>query len=240
MSLLTPFSPDNSPTAIHNFGWYKIERHTKDALENILKSFYAHTKNKFVVQIPEIAAYQSSPTDEDESNSNLTVMRDFPFESRKFPMVLIVLKDINENKMYIGNDNVIGYTSYTTSTGTTAVEICAGSAKMTATLIILARSSEERMKISESLFMCFTHYYRWQYFFTYGDGNTFSIVPTTEQIRMGTEVNAKDGTEEASISLVYMKDVNLFPYVEYTFRGTDIYGMQTEVAYDEDSGPIEE
>ena len=60
----------------------------------------------------------------------------------------------------------------------------------------------------------FTHYYRWQYFYTLDDGNTYSIVPATEPLDTGTESEVEDLSKE---TMIYVNDVSMMNFIEYSF-----------------------
>src|SRR5271157_5713601 len=137
--------------------------------------------------------------------------------------------------MYIGADNLLYYDVRETSTGKTAVEVYAGAAEFNMVIIGIGQSPEERMRIMEALHMCFTHYFRWQYFYTYGDGNTFSIVPSIEQLIIGSEQEAEG---EGKTVMLYVNDITMKSFVEYTFRGLDQLIPFKSYTIDPDSGPI--
>lgn len=231
MAFNTPFHPENSPGALFEFGWYKIQRHTKAALVDMIGNFFDARAQLYKIQVPNVVGIQNF-----HDIKNIFISQDFPYGERKLPLIIVAIKGGTERKMYIGADNFLYHDIKQTSTGKTASEVYAGAAEFSIALIVLSRSPEERMRLVEFLNVCFTHYYRWQYFYTYGDGDMFSIVPSIEQLQFGSENEVTDGPSKQS--LLYVNDMSMKSFVEYTFRGTDTYGSMEHIHIEEDSGPI--
>jgi hypothetical protein len=231
MSFKTPFTPENRPKDLANFGFYKIQRHTKSALIGMIENFFDSINSEYSIMMPEIIGTQNN-----DEITKIFIKRDFPFTERKLPLIVVATQSIKEKKMYIGVDNLLTYAIRETSTGKTAVDIYHGAANVTSSIIIICQSPEERMKYADLLNMCFTHYYRWQYFYTLGDNNTFSIVPNVEGLAIGSEQEAKDISPE---SLLYITDITMTSFIEYTFSDIDPYYELKNLTIDEESGPIE-
>lgn len=233
MGFKTPFLPENQPGDLIDFGFYKVQRHTKSAIIGMLKNFFDSINSTYKIQIPDIHDIQNS-----SDVQKIFVERDFPYKQRTIPIILVTIKGATERKLYIGADNTSGMRVVETSAGTTvAYDIYHGAADILLSLIVVCQTTEHRMKFAEMINMCFTHYYRWQYFYTFGDGNTFSIVPNTQQLEFGTETEATDVSPD---SLLYITDISMKCFVEYTF--TDSVGGQLgtlqDFTVDSTSGPI--
>ena len=232
MSFKTPFIPDNQPGVLHDFGFYKTQRHTKSSVIEMLSNFFDSINNTYKIQIPEILEIQNSSDAE-----KIFIERDFPYRERNVPLILVAIKSAAERKMYIGADNLVGYKRHTTSTGReTAVELYHGAADISLALIIVALSPEERMQLTELITLCFTHYYRWQYFYTLGDGDMFSIVPNTAQLEFGAESEVTDVSPE---SLLYVTDITMKCFIEYTFKDYNVLRSLEDYTIDETSGPVD-
>jgi hypothetical protein len=226
----TPFHPDNVPGAIFEFAWHKIMRHTKVAIVNILGNFFSARSKMYSIQMPDIVGLTNT-----DDIKKIFINQDFPYQERKLPMVVVAIKSGKERKMYIGADNFLLHSIRTTSTGRTAVEVYAGAAEFTMAIVVVGQSPEERMKMMELIYMCFTHYYRWQYFYTFGDDNMMSLLPNTEELIFGNEEEAEG---DSKISVLYVNDVTMKSFVEYTFSGLDIYRDAKNFVIDDESGPI--
>jgi len=231
MSFKTPFLPENMPKALANFGFYKVQRHTKSALVGMLENFFDSINAEYSIKMPEIIGTQNS-----EELTKVFIKKDFPYEQRQLPLIVVSIQSVKERKMYIGADNLVGYAVRETSSGKTAVEVYQGAAEVTVVFIIVCQSPEDRMKYAELLNVCFTHYYRWQYFYTLGDHNMFSIVPNTTGLDIGPESEATDISPE---SLLYVTDITMISFVEYTFSDTESYLVMRDYIIDEESGVIE-
>ena len=231
MSFKTPFLPENRPKAMANFGFYKIQRHTKSALVGMLENFFDSINTEYSIQMPEIIGTQNS-----EEFTKIFIKRDFPYTERKLPLIVVAIQSVKEKKMYIGVDNLIGYSVRETSTGKTGIEVYQGAADVTTSFIIVCQSPEDRMKYADLLNMCFTNYYRWQYFYTLGDNNMFSIVPNTSGLNIGPENEATDVSPD---TLLYITDIAMTSFVEYTFSDIEPIGELRNILIDETSGPIE-
>ena len=230
MSFKTPFIADNQPGALHDFGFFKIQRHTKSAIIGMLENFFDSINNTYKIQIPEIVGVQNSSDVE-----KVFVTRDFPYKERKLPMILVAIKSATERKMYIGADNLVGHIYHETSTGDElGIELYHGAADISLALIVIALSPEERMQLTELVTLCFTHYYRWQYFYTLGDGNVFSVVPNTAQLEFGSESEVTDVSPE---SLLYLTDITMKSFIEYTFKDFNVLGSLKDYTIDDSSGP---
>ena len=232
MGFKTPFLPENQPGDLIDFGFYKVQRHTKSAIIGMLKNFFDSINSTYKIQMPDIHDIQNS-----SDVQKIFVERDFPYKERKIPIILVTIKGAIERKLYIGADNTSGVRLVETSAGVTvASDIYHGAADISLSLIVVCQTTEHRMKFAEMINMCFTHYYRWQYFYTFGDGNTFSIVPNTQQLEFGTESEATDVSPD---SLLYITDISMKCFVEYTFTDSvNLHGILQEFTVDPTSGPV--
>src|SRR5271157_649850 len=132
MGFNTPFHPENTAGPIYEAAWYKIQRHTKVALVNMLGNFFSSRVQLYRIQMPEILALRNT-TD----LKKIFVNQDFPYAERKLPMILVAIKGGRQQKMNIGADNFLYHDISTTSTGKTAVEVYAGAARFTLSLIAI-------------------------------------------------------------------------------------------------------
>jgi len=233
MGFRTPFLPDNQPGDLVDFGFYKVQRHAKSSVVGMLRNFFDSINTTYKIQIPDIYEVQNS-TDVQK----IFVERDFPYKERKIPIILVTIKGATERKLYIGADNTSGMQVIETSAGVTvASDIYHGAADIMMSLIVVCQSPEHRMKFAELINMCFTHYYRWQYFYTLGDGNTFSIVPNTQPLEFGTESEATDVSPD---SLLYIIDISMKCFIEYTFTDSvNLHGILEDITFDPTNGPTQ-
>ena len=235
MGFETPFLPENQPDTLYEFGFYKVQRQTKASIVNMLRNFFDSMNNVYKTQMPEIRIVDNSAEAE-----RIAVDQSFPSWERKIPIILVGIKNATERKLYIGADNLSKIEIIETSTGSKkAVNVYTGAADISLVLIVVATTPENRMRFAELVAMCFTHYYRWQYFYTIGDGNMFSICPNTTQLEFGTESEA---TDVSPTNLLYITDISMKCYVEYTFRDTAMINTvmgDLTVILDENSGPLE-
>jgi len=226
----TPFIPENIGASLYNFGFYKIQRHTKAIIVEFLTNFFSNNVKTYSLTLPEIVDLQNS-----SDYTKIFVSPDFPYTERKFPIIIVSVRDIKEKKMYIGADNVIGYKVYGTSSGRESVEIYAGAAEVSLNLTIITLSSEDRMKFSELVNICFSHYYRWQYIYTLDDGSVFNIVPNSTTISFSGEEEIADPSK---VNMIYAINMVMTSFVEYTFPGMEQTGTINEVIIDSSSGII--
>jgi hypothetical protein len=230
----TPFHPEQYPGAINSFGFYKIQRNSKTILINILKNFFSEKSQLYKVTMPEIIEKLV-----DTTIPKLFVERNFPFMERKLPLIATAIKQAKEKKAYIGADNLLYPEVVRSSTGDylTGYNVYAGMSDLDVTFIIAALSPEERMQLVEMLNMCFTHYYRWQYFYYDEENNMFNIVPNTVELTFGGESEVKD---QSNLSWIYVTTVDMKCRIEYTFK--DFAFRFDEIKHyeiDPDSGVIE-
>ena len=243
MGFDTPFLAENQFDGLDNFGFYKIQRHTKTVIVSMLQNFFSSLNSTYKIQMPDIIGMQGKyDVDNVKTTSTDTVKvyieKDFPYGARKLPLILVSLKSATEKKMYIGADNFSYYDIRETSTGRkTATKVYHGAATMSLGLIILSQSHEERMKFADLINMCFTHYYRWHYFYTLGDGNTFSIMPSMDALEFGAETEI---TNESMMAVVYITDITMRSFIEYSFRDLLTYPTVQQLNIDANSGVAED
>lgn len=233
MGFKTPFESGNTGAPLNDFGFYKIIRHSKGAICEMLKNFFTVTATKYSLTIPEVIIYQSEPS---ATEKPLFISRDFPYQQMKLPLIVVSARGGKEKKLFYGADNHALYDIRETSTGKTGVEIFTGAYLFETVMIPIANSPEQRMQLSELISMCFTHYYRWQYFYTLGDGNMYSLVPNSGTLSFGSEQVAEGSV---GTDLLYVTDIAMPSYVEYTFRGLDIFQELKSYTVDPESGPEE-
>ena len=230
MALDTAFKPENLGSPIYDFGFFKVQRQAKTVIVEMLKNFFIDKVQMYKLQMPDIIEVQNS-----DDITKINISKDFPWNERKLPLIIVAQKGSRERKLYLGADNLTAYKVVGTGSNRTAREVFHGAADIDLALIILAQSPDERSRLSELIAMCFTHYYRWQYYYTYDDGNMFTIIPNNELLDFGQDSEA---TETSKTSLIYITNINMKSYVEYTFTGLDITGTINDYEVDPNSGPI--
>ena len=232
MGFKAPFLVENQPKPLYNFSFHKVQRQTKSVLVDMIKNFFDSINKVYQLQMPEIIGVKNS-----EEATKVFVNRDFPYGERTIPIIIVGIKSAVEKKMYIGADNLVGYVIRETSSGKTAVELYHGAATVTTALIVVTDNPESRMQLVELLNMCFTHYYRWQYFYTLGDGDMFSIVPNTSELEFGTESEADTDSPDTKL---YVTDLTMTSHIEYSFRDLDVLGELKDYNILDESGPVAE
>lgn len=230
MGFNTHFQPENIGAPLYNYGFHKIQRHTKSIIVEMLKNYFSTLVSSYKLTIPEITSvYNTSEIDK------LFILPDFPYTERKLPLIVISIKDIKEKKMYMGADNIIGYKVVGTSSGRRTVEVYGGANTVSVNISIVALSSEDRMKLAELIEICFTHYYRWQYFYSLNDGTFFNIVPNSTTVAFTGETETK---EPSKTNMLYITNMSMTSFVEYSFTGLERTGTLETIEYDTSSGPI--
>jgi len=230
MSLFSSEHPNITTGGLTEFSFHKIERATKAAYVNILQNFFAQTSSAFDISIPELSSYQNKP-----GTTAIHIRRDFPFGERLFPLIVTSIDNVREKKSFLGSDDLLTIEVETTSEGlTVGTDIFAGMADIDLSLIIAASSPDERSKIAEAIYMCFTHYFRTQFVYLAHDGNLFSVTPSTKSVVMGSE---SEITDSSKTTLIYVKQVNLSTFIEYQFKdhaSPKLYEI-TNINYDLDN-----
>jgi len=241
MGFETPFLAENQIDGLEQFGFYKIQRQTKTVIISMLQNFFGSINTMYKIQMPDIVELQSNyditRISEKPEDIKLFIERDFPYGQRKLPAIFVSLTNATEKKMYIGADNFLTWKITETSSGSrSAVAIYHGAAELTIGMSVLAQSPEERMRIVELINMCFTHYYRWQYYYTLGDGTMYTIVPNTAPLEFGSE---SEITNESMFAIIFITAVSMRCFVEYTFRDISIKPTMKDYVIEEGSGVIE-
>lgn len=236
MGLFTTQSPDVSSGPLFEFGFHKIQRHTKDVINNMLENYFSVRSKAYGIIVPEILSIQNTP-----SERKTHIRRDFVSEERKFPAIITAISKAVEKKPYIGADDLlfidVGTTPDNTKVGT---EVFAGMADIDLMLIVAATSPDERSMLAEMVFNCFTHYYRGHFIYEDENNGMFAIVPGTKPLDFGRE---SEVTDESKTTMLYLVDVGLSTTIEYHFADAITDGKFYEVSdvdIEEESGPIEE
>ena len=212
VALDTPFRPESTSRALIDFSFFKIHRQSKAAIINMLENFFDSNNMEYKLHIPELVEVQNKVED-----TKLFIERDFPYKERKFPIIVVSIDSAKEKKMYMGVDNYVAHKVIEVKGKKTAIPIYTGAGNVTLKLIIATNSAEDRSKLAEMIGICFTHFYRWQYFYTLGDGNTFSIVPNTGELDFGGESEIED--DSANMTFIYTTNITMQAFIEYTFSG---------------------
>jgi hypothetical protein len=163
--------------------------------------------------MPELSEVQNSDT-----KIQVYIEKNFPYEERKLPLIAVTQVNSKEKKTFIGIDDY-SHTKfhYNTSSGDMdgGVNFYSGISEVDSTFIIVGLSSEQRSQLAEFINICFTHYFRWQYFFYGPDGSMYSILPSTKELVFGTE---SEVTSPSDLEIVYITTVTLSSFIEYKFR----------------------
>ena len=241
MGIYTKAHSEVSAGGLYEFGFYKALRQTKSVIINMLNNFFSARNKAYGIVMPEIFSIQNIPNDEKKINT----VRDFPFEERKFPLIIVSNASARERKPYIGSDNLLYVDVQTDSEGAkSGINVYAGMADVEVMLGIVATSPDERMMLSELILICFSHYYRGQFIY-HGVGNElFSITPAGKEIDFGTETEITDASDTTT---VYVIDIGIGAFIEYHFEDPLPDKISTEVldiSLDDDMadtlGPIEQ
>jgi len=238
MGLYATENPDVNSGPIHEFGFHKIERQTKTVINSMLNNFFSKRSKAYDIVIPEISSLQNIPNSPE--NTKVHNRRDFPFEERKFPMIVTTIAGAKERKSYIGADDLLLINTRENPDGTKiGHEVFAGMADIDLMLIIVSTSADERSKLAELIYMCFTHFYRGQFIYQDDIGNMFSITPGVKPVDFGAETEV---TDESKTTLIYVKDMGLSTFIEYHFEDVatgdklfELKNIETEI----ESGPVE-
>ena len=212
MSLETNQHPESFSGDITQFGFHKIERQTKSVLKDILQQFFSNAVNLHKITTPEILILQNT-----DAETKIFIERDFPFFERKLPLIAISSRNKRERKPFLGSDDFLYQDALTNSDGsvTSYYNMYANMYDVPVDLIIAAVSPDTRSQLSELVALCFSHYYRWPYFYK-GDSSeeTFNIIPTTSPVEISGENEVKDLSTQ---TLIYTCTVKLNSFVEYIF-----------------------
>lgn len=226
MGLDTKAHPEINAGALYEFGFHKALRQTKSVIVSMLNSFFSKRNKAFGAVMPEIFSLQNEPG---AGTKKIHTLRDFPFQERKFPMILVTITNATEKKPYIGSDNLLYVEVDTNEDGSKmALNTYAGMAMVGVMLGIITTSPEERSQLAELVFMCFSHYYRGQFIYEEKDGSLFSITPASDQISFGTETEI---TDESDMTTVYVVDVGFSNFLEYHFKDFIADGTYHEVKH---------
>jgi len=236
MGIHTTYSPDVSSGALVEFGFHKVQRHTKDVINNMLENYFSIRSKAYGIVVPEILSLQNKPGDR-----KVHIRRDFVSQERKFPAIMTTISKAVEKRVNIGADDLLYIRTDTTPDGEkVGVDVHAGMADIDLMLIVAATSPDERSMLAELVFNCFTHYYRGHFIYQDENDGMFAIVPATKPIDFGRETEV---TDESKTTLIYLLDLGISATIEYHFADPITDGKWHEVAettIDEDSGPVEE
>lgn len=236
MGIYTTSHPDVMAGSIPEFGFQKVQRNTKTVIISMMEKFFSIRSKAYAVIMPEVSTVQNTPND-----THIHIYRDFPFQERKFPMIIVGIMKHVEKHSYIGADDLRFINVTETSTGVkTGSEIYGGMADINLGLVVTTTSPDERSLLVELLTMCFTHFFRGQFIYKNEAGELFSIVPGASPLTIGPEAEI---TDISKTTLVYVNTVSLKASIEYQFSDTITDGKLYEVNHieiDEDSGVIEQ
>ena len=153
MGLHTKSHPEISTGGLYEFGFYKALRQTKSVFVNMLNNFFSIRNKAYGIVMPEIFTIQNSPVTD---GKKIHTVRDFPYEERKLPLIVVSNASAKEKKAYIGSDNLLYVDVQENSEGVkSGTNVYAGMANVDVMLGIVATSPDERMMLSELILMCF-------------------------------------------------------------------------------------
>lgn len=200
---------------LHNFGFERVQFQTKVILGNMLKNFFDRKVQSIKLTMPSILHYQNTASD-----IKLSIRRDFPFFERQIPFIATTIVSSQMKPSSIGTDDFLYSEIYSDVNGDVYEEdMCAGMRDLTTSLVVAARSAEDRMDLIDLVTMCFNHYFKWVYHYKGVDGSYFNFIPSTKLVVQGGEAEV---TDESKTSLIYIADITLTPFVEYIFKDVGI------------------
>jgi len=236
MGIFSSSHSEVSSGPLYEYGFQKVQRQTKSVIVNILNEFFSSRNKLYGTIVPEVFAVQNVPKKDKKINN----MREFPFEERKFPMIVVSIVRAKERKVFVGSDNFLYQEVFENPDGNlVGVDVFAGMADIGIMMAVLTTSPEERSMFAEMIQLCFTHFYRGQFIYKGDDGSLFSIVPAKDEVDSGSETEIKD---ESSTTIIYATDVGINSLIEYHFRDFATDGLLFEInniEVEEGSGLLE-
>lgn len=236
MGIYTTSHPDVTAGSIPEFGFQKVQRNTKTVIISMLEKFFSIRSKAYATIMPEVSGVQNTP-----NNIHINIFRDFPFQERKFPMIIVGITNHVEKFSYMGADDLRFINTIETPSGSLAgAEVFGGMADIDLGLVVTTTSPDERSLLVEMITMCFTHFYRGQFIYKNEADELFSIVPGARPLIIGPEAEI---TDISKTTLVYVNTVGIKTSIEYQFSDTITDGKFYELKnleIDEDSGVIEQ
>jgi hypothetical protein len=200
---------------ITGYGFHRVHNLSKQILVGIIRRFFNKKSTAYKLALNDLNQYQnvadSTPATPNPADMSkvLYIEQEFPYFERRIPGIIVSLDNVTELKLYNGTDNQISISK----SDNTIISMYFGAATIPITLTILAESPDMRMDISNLLYMCFSHYHRWQYVFKGDDDSIFSIIPAQSTITFGTNFEVKEGDQR----YIYGTTVSFTGYCDFNF-----------------------
>jgi len=226
MGIFTPFHPEITTGSIEDFGFHKVKRQVKTVYVNVVSDFLLYSKKIHGLDISELAEVSNMPG----QAPRIFVERDFPYQTRKIPLITPIITNITERKPYIGIDNYLYPGVIENPDGTNSgYDVYANMYDIELRMLVVAESNELRDQLLDLLMACFTNYYRGTYTYRDDIDNEFIITPSTRRVSSG---NDSEITEENTTNLIFIGDITLKAFVEYHYKayGEERYSTAENVA----------
>jgi hypothetical protein len=193
--------------------------------QNLLYNYFNSQNIDFVKRDPTIRKFLTNPQFEikvREIEEPITIVREFPVQSRKFPFIMVSLgAEFKEKKLYLGWDNLAFYAEHIASNGVKLGEITEA-ATYTGKLKInlAAKSIDDRDKLLSYCGYGFQNYFRSNYRWIHPDEKSiFFFHLGSQEVEFEVDPNPiKDGTAGGDIFLVYTGGVNINFFLEHNYR----------------------
>lgn len=212
----------NNPGTISTTDQYHIISNIKVVFQNILKNYFDNLNTDFAKRDPAIQQFQFKKQFEAKPRSTepIKIVREFPFENRDFPFVMVSLKDFKEKKLYLGWDNIGHLARHKTANGDVIGEIAeAQHFTAKAVLNIAAANIDERDMLINYLGIGFQNYFRSNYKWIHPDGITiFFIHVGYKEPDYNVEPNPIKDASGGNIFPVYTGSVGMECFVETYYR----------------------
>lgn len=211
MSIFARQHPDVVGKPLDDFHWSLIQTQTTSAVVEILKTFFDQNSSYFDIVVPWVTPLKNSTDTE-----KLFITKVFPFTTRKFPMIAVIIQGHSEKPTFVGADNLMYIDKYIGPDGLMyGEEVFGGMDNLQLSLIIAATDSETRRKLVDAIRICFTHFFKTTFIYQDDDKSFFSISPNMEPFKVGSE---KEIVQEGELWIIYATDVSLSVLVEYRFK----------------------
>jgi len=233
MGIFTPFQPEITSGALDNFGFHKIKRQVKSIYVNMITDFFSNTFKIHELDIPEL----SEVSNINGEAPRLFIERDFPYTTRKIPLIVPIISNITEKKSYLGNDNYLYPGVNENPDGTRyGYDVYANMYDIAIKILVVTESNELRDQLIDLLLACFTNYYRGNYTYRDDSQNEFIITPSNTRVVSG---NDSEVAEANSTNLIFYGDISLTAFVEYHYKayGEGRYTQIQNINIDPSSSP---
>ena len=216
----------NYPGTLPNTSHSDVISNTKIIFQNLLFNYFNSLNLDFVKRGVEVDKFRTHPNMQAKARDitdPINIVREFPFNERKFPFIVVSITEIKDKKLYLGFDNIGHAAVHQTHNGMLVGELSEFQSYFgTAQLSVAAKTVDDRDRLIGYCGSGFQNYFRSNYKWVNDDlKNTFFLHTGYDEVEYELDPSPINDGAGGDIFKVYAGNIKMKFMLEHYYSTID-------------------